>query len=86
MSDDLNQQIGRLEAHVENLHRDMSELKTELKNISAMMHKWKGAGAILALVGIVFGFFVEGTPKTGGKIISKGTKLSPSTIIEMKKL
>ena len=30
-------------------------------------------------------FFVEGTPKTGGKIISKGTKLSPSTIIEMKK-
>ena len=59
MSDDLNQQIGRLEAHVENLHRDMSELKAELKNISAMMHKWKGAGAILALVGIVFGFFVD---------------------------
>lgn len=31
MSDDLNQQIGRLEAHVENLHRDMSDLKQELK-------------------------------------------------------
>lgn len=30
-------------------------------------------------------FLVEGTPKTEGKIISKGTKLSPSTIIEMKK-
>lgn len=67
MSDDLNQQIGRLEAHVENLHRDMSELKTELKNISAMMHKWRGAGAILALVGIVFGFFVDTAFKLVGK-------------------
>jgi chaperonin cofactor prefoldin len=67
MSDDLNQQIGRLEAHVENLHRDMSELKTELKNISAMMHKWRGAGAILALVGIVFGFFVDTAFKLVGR-------------------
>lgn len=67
MSDDLNQQIGRLEAHVENLHRDMSDLKQELKNISAMMHKWRGAGAILALVGIVFGFFVDMAFKLLGK-------------------
>jgi tetrahydromethanopterin S-methyltransferase subunit B len=59
MSDDLNQQIGRLEAQVENLHKDMSEMKTEIKSISAAMNRWKGAGALLALIGVVFGFFVD---------------------------
>lgn len=67
MSDDLNQQIGRLEAHVENLHRDMADLKQELKNISSMMHRWKGAGAILALVGVALGFFVDMAFKLVGK-------------------
>jgi len=32
-----------------------------------MMHKWKGAGAILALVGIVFGFFVDMAFKLVGR-------------------
>lgn len=59
MSDELNQQIGRLEAQVENLHRDMSELKSEIKSISSAMNRWKGAGALLALIGVVFGFFVD---------------------------
>ena len=30
-------------------------------------------------------FEVKGTPKTGGKVISKGTKLGPLSIVEMKK-
>ena len=59
MSYDLNQQIGRLEAQVENLHKDMSEMKTEIKSISAAMNRWKGAGALLALIGVVFGFFID---------------------------
>jgi tetrahydromethanopterin S-methyltransferase subunit B len=67
MSDDLNQQIGRLEAHVENLHRDMSDLKQELRNISSMMNRWKGAGALLALIGVVFGFFVDMAFKLVGR-------------------
>jgi len=57
--DDLNQQIGRLEAQVEMLHKDMSEMKTEIKSISAAMNRWKGAGALLALIGVVFGFFID---------------------------
>ena len=28
---------------------------------------------------------VEGAPRTGGKVISKGTKIGPSSIVEMKK-
>lgn len=59
MSDELNQQIGRMEAQIENLHRDMNELKVELKAISSAMNRWKGAGALLALIGVVFGFFVD---------------------------
>jgi len=59
MSYDLNQQIGRLEAQVEMLHKDMSEMKTEIKSISAAMNRWKGAGALLALIGVVFGFFID---------------------------
>jgi prefoldin subunit 5 len=59
MSDDLNQQIGRMEAQIENLHRDMSELKTEVRAISSAMNRWKGAGALLMIIGVVFGFFVD---------------------------
>jgi prefoldin subunit 5 len=59
MSDDLNQQIGRMEAQIEMLHRDMGELKTEVKSIASAMNRWKGAGALLALIGVVFGFFVD---------------------------
>jgi len=59
MADDLNQQIGRLEAQVDMLHKDMSEMKTEIKSIAAAMNRWKGAGALLALIGVVFGFFVD---------------------------
>lgn len=38
MSDELNQQIGRLEAHVEQLQRDMSEIKGNIKTMSDPMN------------------------------------------------
>jgi tetrahydromethanopterin S-methyltransferase subunit B len=67
MTDDLNQQIGRLEAQVDNLHRDMAEVKAELKSISAAVNRWKGAGALLMLVGVAFGFIVDMLFKALGK-------------------
>ncbi len=59
MSDDLNQQIGRLEAQVENLHKDMSELKTDIKASSASMNRWKGAGSLLLILGAILGYMVD---------------------------
>ena len=60
MSDDLNQQIGRLEANVERLHADMAELKADIKSISNSVNRWKGAGAVLLIIGTVLGFVVDG--------------------------
>jgi hypothetical protein len=60
MSDDLNQQIGRLEANVERLHADMAELKADIKTISNSVNRWKGAGAVLLIIGTVLGFVVDG--------------------------
>ena len=60
MSDDLNQQIGRLEANVDRLHADMAELKADIKAISNSVNRWKGAGAVLLIIGTVLGFVVDG--------------------------
>lgn len=59
MSDDLNQQIGRLEANVDRLHADMAELKADIKTISNSVNRWKGAGAVLLIIGTVLGFVVD---------------------------
>jgi len=59
MSDDLNQQIGRLEANVDRLHADMAELKADIKAISNSVNRWKGAGVVLLIIGAVFGFIVD---------------------------
>jgi len=59
MSDDLNQQIGRLEANVERLHADMAELKADIKLISNSVNRWKGAGAVLVIVGMLLGYIVD---------------------------
>jgi hypothetical protein len=59
MSDDLNQQIGRLEANVERLHADMTELKADIKTISNSVNRWKGAGAVLVIVGMLLGYVVD---------------------------
>lgn len=59
MADDLNQQIGRLQAQVERLHADSTEIKAEIKKISDQVNRWRGAGAILLIIGAVFGFFID---------------------------
>lgn len=67
MSDELNQQIGRLEAHVEQLQRDMSEIKGSIKSMSDQMNRWRGAGAVLVLVGAVLGWVLDSIYKLVGK-------------------
>ena len=59
MSDDLNQQIGRLEANVDRLHADMAELKADIKVISNSVNRWKGAGAVLLIIGMLLGYVVD---------------------------
>ncbi len=67
MTDDLNQQIGRLEAHVEQLQRDMSEIKGSIKTMSDQMNRWRGAGAVLVLVGAVLGWILDSVYKLIGR-------------------
>lgn len=67
MSDELNQQIGRLEAHVEQLQRDMSEIKGSIKSMSDQMNRWRGAGAVLVLVGAVLGWVLDSIYKLVGR-------------------
>ena len=57
--DDLNQQIGRLEAQVESLQHQMSELRQDVKNMSDVVTKWKGAGALLLILGASLGWLVD---------------------------
>jgi prefoldin subunit 5 len=60
MSEDLNQQIGRLEAQVEAMQKSTDEIRQDVKALTESMNKWRGAGAILLLVGAVFGFLIDG--------------------------
>ena len=57
--DDLNKQIGRLEANVEQLQMQMAELRQDVKDMSAVVTKWKGAGALLLILGASFGWIVD---------------------------
>ena len=57
--EDINKQIGRLEANVEELQRQMSELRQDVKDMSAVVTKWKGAGALLLILGASFGWIVD---------------------------
>ena len=56
--EDINKQIGRLEANVEELQRQMSELRQDVKDMSAVVTKWKGAGALLLILGASFGWLL----------------------------
>ena len=60
MSEDLNQQIGRLEAQVEAMQKSTDEIRQDVKAFTESMNKWRGAGAILLFVGTVFGFLIDG--------------------------
>jgi prefoldin subunit 5 len=57
--EDINKQIGRLEANVEELQRQMAELRQDVKDMSAVVTKWKGAGALLLILGASFGWIVD---------------------------
>ena len=57
--DDLNKQIGRLEANVEQLQMQMAELRQDVKDMSAVVTKWKGAGALLLILGASPGWLVD---------------------------
>ena len=61
--DDLNQQIGRLEAQVESLQHQMTELRQDVKNMSDVVTKWKGAGALLLILGASLGWLVDAIAK-----------------------
>lgn len=57
--EDINKQIGRLEANVEELQRQMAELRKDVKDMSAVVTKWKGAGALLLILGASFGWLLD---------------------------
>jgi len=57
--EDINKQIGRLEANVEELQRQMVELRQDVKDMSAVVTKWKGAGALLLILGASFGWLLD---------------------------
>ena len=61
--EDLNQQIGRLEAQVESLQRQMEELRIDVKQMSDVITKWKGAGALLLILGASLGWLVDAIVK-----------------------
>lgn len=57
--ENLHQQIGKLEAHVEALQKDTAEIKADIKKMSDQMNKWKGAGVILLILGAALGWLVD---------------------------
>jgi prefoldin subunit 5 len=60
---DPNQQLGRLEAQVESLQRQMEELRIDVKQMSDVITKWKGAGALLLILGASLGWLVDAIVK-----------------------
>ena len=61
--DDHNKQLGRLEAQVESLQRQMEELRIDVKQMSDVITKWKGAGALLLILGASLGWLVDAIVK-----------------------
>jgi prefoldin subunit 5 len=57
--DDHNKQLGRLEAQVESLQRQMEELRIDVKCMSDVVTKWRGAGALLLILGASMGWLVD---------------------------
>ena len=56
---DNDKQLGKLEAQVESLQRQMEQLSIDVKCVSDVMTKWKGAGVLLLLLGASFGWLVD---------------------------
>ena len=56
---DNDKQLGKLEAKVESLQRQMEQLSIDVKCVSDVMTKWKGAGVLLLILGASFGWLVD---------------------------
>ena len=61
--EDYNKDLGRLEAQVESLQRQMEELRIDVKQMSDVITKWKGAGALLLILGASLGWLVDAIVK-----------------------
>ena len=55
----LNKQIGRLEAQVESLQRQMEQIRIDVQSMTEVVTKWKGAGVLLLILGASFGWLVD---------------------------
>lgn len=56
---DIHHDIGRLTAQVEALQDDVSRLNKLMEAQAAQMNRWRGAGAVLILIGAVLGWLVS---------------------------
>ena len=56
---DNDKQLGKLEAQVESSQRHMEQLSIDVKCVSDVMTKWKGAGVLLLILGASFGWLVD---------------------------
>jgi len=56
---DNDKQLGKLEAQVESLQRQMEQLSIDVKCVTDVMTKWKGAGVLLLILGASFGWLVD---------------------------
>ncbi len=59
MDNNNDKQLGRLEAQVESLQRQMEQLSIDVRCLSSLMSKWKGAGVLLLILGASFGWLVD---------------------------
>ena len=57
--DNNDKQLGRLEAQVESLQRQMEQLSIDVRCMSNIITKWKGAGVLLLILGASFGWLVD---------------------------
>jgi hypothetical protein len=51
--------LGKLEAQVEQLRVDVVKLSKLVEANSAQLNKWRGAGAVLILIGAVAGWWIS---------------------------
>jgi hypothetical protein len=56
---DNDKQLGKLEAQVESLQRQVEQLSIDVKCVTDVMTKWKGAGVLLLILGASFGWLVD---------------------------
>jgi prefoldin subunit 5 len=56
---EMDQQMGALSAHVEELRQDVTELKETLKEIIEAFHRWRGIATTLLVLGGIAGWLID---------------------------